>query len=112
MPFSSRRSSAACMRSRSDSEPTRTPTWISDIGDVAAESHAGEMYARRSVVCGGTCGGDRLAERGHVEDPAAVRDEASVVQRRAGMEDECARGLGVRDAFDRRAGVAALRVVA
>src|SRR4051812_13443719 len=102
------------MRSRSDSEPTRIPTRVrssaSDTGDVATESHAGEMYAGHRVVCGSTRVRDRVAERCDIEDPAAVRDETPVVQRRSGVEDDRARGLGVRDALDRRAGVAALRI--
>ena len=49
---------------------------------------------------------------GDVQDPAAVRDEPVAAQRRAGVEDERAGRLGLLDAGDRRAGVAALRVVA
>src|SRR5881397_948179 len=105
-------SNAGCIRSRSDSEPTRMPTTISDMGDVATELHAGEIYACCGVICGSARSGDRVAERGDVEDASAVRDEPPVVQRRAGIEDERARGLGVGDALDWRAGVAALRVVA
>src|SRR5207247_5899119 len=105
-------SSASCMRSRSDSEPTRMPTTISDMGDVATEPHAGEIYVCCGVICGSTRIGDRVAERGDVENASTVRDEPPVVQRRAGMEDERARGLGVGDALDWRADVAALRILA
>ena len=56
--------------------------------------------------------GERVAERGDVEDAAAVRHEPAVAQRRARVEDERAGCLRVGDPVDRRARVAALRVVA
>src|SRR5258707_13790074 len=100
------------MRSRSDSDPTRIPTRVSGTsegGNVGAVAHAVEMYASGSRVGGITRVGDRIAEPGHVENPAAVRHEPAVVERRAGVEDEGARRLGVLDTRDRCAGVTALR---
>src|SRR4029079_17911890 len=94
------------MRSRSDSEPTRMPTTVSDMRYVATELHAGEIYARRRVVCGGSRVGDRVAQGGDVEDASAVRHEPALVERRAGVEDERARRLGGGDPVDRRPAVA------
>src|SRR5579885_857409 len=81
-------------------------------GDVEAATHAGEGYATGGLVRGGSRGGERAAERGHVEDAAPVRHEPPVVERRARVEDERAGRLRVLHALDRRAGVAALGVVA
>src|SRR3954451_17703441 len=97
IPRLSSSSIAACIRSRSDSEPTRMPTTGSDTGglerDVAPELHARERDLLRGGV-GPVAGlADVGAERGHVEDPAAVGDEAAVVARGAGVEDERAVGL-------------------
>src|SRR5579864_5473530 len=101
------------MRSRSDSEPTRMPTTASGTGsDVAAELHVGEIYVRCGRIRGGTCGRNGVAESGDAEDPAAVGDEPAVSECGAGMEHERARGLGIGNAVDRRARVAALRIVA
>src|SRR3954453_1129163 len=111
MPSLSRTSNAPCMRSRSDSEPTRMPTTASGMGDVATELHSGEIYARGGFICGGSSVRDRRAERSDVEDAAAVRHEAAFVERGPGMEDECPCGLGVADSVDRRPGVAPRGVV-
>src|SRR5258708_34624044 len=99
------------MRSRSDSEPTRIPTTGSDMGDIPAELHAGEIYVRGGVVCGSPRVGERVSERGDVQDAAAVRHDATVVECRPGVEDERAGCLGLLDPLDRRPRVAALRVV-
>src|SRR5689334_12337119 len=88
------------------------PTTTSAIRDVPAEAHAGEIYVGRGLVCGGACVRERVAERRHVEDPTAVRDEPTVLQRRAGVEDERTARLRRLDAADRGAGVALLGIVA
>src|SRR3954452_22454947 len=97
MPSLSRTSNAPCIRSRSDSEPTRMPTTVSGMGDVATELHSGEIYACGGVVCGGPRLDDGCTERGDVEDATAVRHEAAVVERGARMEDEGTGGLRVGD---------------
>src|SRR5262249_37918041 len=80
IPRLSSSSIAACMRSRSDSLPTRIPTSGSDTGglqgDVSAVAHAVELDARRGGV--GVVAGlaEVGADPGHVQDPAAVGDEA------------------------------------
>src|SRR4051812_36981562 len=102
MPCSSSTSIAPCIRSLSDSEPTRMPTLTSATCDVLAVAHAGEMYAVDGAVCGGTCSCHRLAAADDVQDSAAVRDGAAVLERRAGVKDERAGRLGLGDALDRR----------
>src|SRR3954467_13873868 len=99
------------MRSQSESEPTRMPTTVSGMGDVPTELHADEIYARSAFICGGSRLCDGLAACSDVEDAAAVRHEAAVVQRGARMEDECTGCLGSGDSLDRRAGVVPRRVV-
>src|SRR4029079_17673250 len=75
MPRSDSSSIAACIRSRSDSEPTRMPTRGLDTHglrarDVGAVPRAGERDRLRTAV------GDRprlfelLRDSGHPEDPA------------------------------------------
>src|SRR3954451_7347997 len=112
MPSLSRASKAPCMRSRSDSEPTRMPTTVSGMGDVATELHSGEIYARGGLVCGGPRIRDGRAERCDIEDAAPVRHEAPIVERGTGMEDEGACRFRIGDAGDRRRAVGALGVVA
>src|SRR4051794_17349559 len=112
IPCSSRTSIAPCIRSRTDSDPTRMPTFTSAIRDVPPVAHAGEIYAGDGVVRGSSRGGDRVSRPDHVQHAAAVRHELPVLQRRSRVEDERPRRLGVLDAGDRRAGVAALRVFA
>ena len=51
---------------------------------------------------------DRVADSGHVEDPATARHELPVPHRGPGVEDDGAVRLGVVDSRDRRARVAAL----
>src|SRR3954451_6989137 len=108
MPSLSRTSNAPCMRSRSDSEPTRMPTTVSGMGDVATELHSGEIYARGGFVCGGPRILDCRAERRHIEDAAAVRHEAPIVECGPGMKDEGARRLRLGDAVDRCPAVSAV----
>ena len=66
------------------------------------------------MTCAGSAPRRMVAARCRViaEDPPAVRDQPVAVQRRAGVEDERARRLGVLDPLDRRAAVGALGVVA
>src|SRR5438552_15739369 len=97
------------MRSRSDSDPTRIPT---SGTDVLAELHSGEIYACDARVRRGTRVGDRGASADDVEDAAAVRDEARILDRRARVEDDCALGLRVGHSLDRRARLAAPRITA
>src|SRR5690348_15025615 len=105
---------APCIRSRSDSEPTRIPTrGASDMSrDVRPEVHAGEIYACRGVVGRGSRRLERVTYADDVEDPSPIRDELPIVERRPRVEDERAGGLSVLDALDRRAPVAAFRVLA
>src|SRR5205085_12638241 len=104
-------SRAGCMRSRSESEPTRIPTSGRSAADtilrggeadVVAEAHSGERDAADRVVGLRTRRGDVVPETGHVEDPATVRDELIAASGGPGVEDERAIGLGVLDPFDRR----------
>src|ERR1700690_3039262 len=114
MSRASSSSHAPCIRSRSDSEPTRVPTTASDTGeggDVVAELHAVEGYATGAVVGAVTRLGERAAEPGDVEHTAAVRYEARPVQRRPRVEDESSGRLRGLDAVDRRARLHALRAV-
>src|SRR4051794_2107850 len=111
MPCLSSASKTPCIRSRSDSEPTRMPTTVSGIGDVATELHAGEIYARGGFICGGSGVRECRAGRSDVEDPARVRHEAAVMECGAGMEDECTGGLRVADPVDGRPGVGSRGVV-
>src|SRR4051794_19717759 len=99
MPFSSSTSIAPCIRSLSDSEPTRMPTFTSATGDVRPEPHAGEIYASDGLVRGGSRRLHRVPAADDVEDAAAVRDETPVVQRRACVEHERAGGLRGLDAL-------------
>src|SRR5712691_6360860 len=115
MPRASSSSTAACMRCRSDSEPTTMPTNGLDMGqrrDVAAITHAGE----RDVLAGGVGALPRSRDgkpgRRDAKNPAAVRDHLISLERRAGMEDECAAPFGVFDPLDRRAHVAPGRIFA
>src|SRR5215831_13127357 len=105
---------ADCIRSRSDSDPTRMPTSGPSAigGDVRPEVHAGEIYASGRLVGSASCGLGRRADADDVQDPAAVRDEPTVVEGGAGMEDERAGRLCVLDALDRSAAVGALGVLA
>src|SRR5438067_396687 len=112
MPASSSSAVAACIRSRSDSEPTRMPTTgASATCNVRPEAHAGEIYARRGVVGRGSGRLDGGADADDVEDPPAIRHEPPVVERCPRVEDERAGRLGVLDPVDRRAAVAALGVL-
>src|SRR6266542_5433729 len=114
-------SSAGCMRSRSDSEPTRIPTRgrsAADTaldggqGNVAPEAHARKGDSRRGVVRGDAGRGEVVADGGHVENPPAVRDQPVAPACGAGVEDERSGSFRFSDSFDRGAGVASLRIVA
>src|SRR5919108_4404022 len=115
MPRASSSSSAGCMRSRSDSEPTTIPTRALDMGDggdVPPVSHAGErdLLARRVRSITGV--GDRVSRRRDVENAAAVCDEAVSVERGPGVKDERA-GLASRvEPGDRGADVPRRRILA
>src|SRR3954466_16324317 len=108
----SRTSNAPCIRSRSDSEPTRMPTTVSDMSDVATKLPAGEIYARGGFIRGGPSVGGGRSERRHVQDAAAVRHEPTVVKRGTRVKDECTGCLRGCDPLDRRPGVALRGVVA
>src|SRR5438874_5561712 len=108
------------MRSRSESDPTRIPTTglsAADMSlrsskrDVAAVLQPRERDPIRGVVRRRARGGKVVPDRGHVQDPAAVRDELLAVAGCPRVEDERPGALRLLDAADRRAAVVApLRV--
>src|SRR4029079_13119928 len=119
MPRDWSSSSAGCIASRSDSEPTSKPTIgpsAADMalrgpeGDVVPVAHAAEGNQARRLVGARPRGPNVFAGRGHGEDAPAVGDELATVPRRPCVEDERAGRLGVLDAGDRRPAVAPLRV--
>src|SRR5438093_5163510 len=115
IPRASSSSSAACILSRSDSDPTRMPTRVSSTGDrrdVAPEAHAFEAHPLDCLICLSPRLLEFGSDRGHGQDTAAVRHEPSVAHRRPALEDEGAVGFGLCDPVDRGAGVvASLRVL-
>src|SRR5262249_43572201 len=116
IPRASSSSSASCIRSRSDSDPTRipttTPSATRDRRDVPTEAHAFEPHPLHCVVSPWPPLLELRSERGHREDTSAVRDEAPVADRRATVEDERASVLDLVDALDRSAAVvASLRIL-
>src|SRR5258708_35130387 len=88
------------MRWRSDSDPTRMPTSVSDTSDVAPVLHAVEGDEVDGGVHAVACLADGRSGRGHGEDSAPVRDHRAVSYRRAAVKDECAGGFGVGDSRD------------
>ena len=108
IPRSSSSSSAGCIRSRSDSEPTRMPT----SGRVSqrapslprAAMSVPEAHARRTRSARPPRTRARAPRRGRRRAPVTSRirppfvTSCAVAQRRAGVEDERAGRLGVRDA--------------
>src|SRR5581483_12041083 len=113
IPRASSSSIAACIRSRSDSEPTRIPTRSSGTGgglrDVAPVAGSVEGDQLDRVVGAAAGGGEVGAGGGHREDPAAVRHQRAAANRRAGVEDERAGRLGGGDPVDPGARVDAVR---
>src|SRR5579862_6665635 len=108
-------SSAACMRARSDSEPTRMPTHGSatcHLRYVASELGAAERHPADRLVRQRARLGYGPASCGDRQDPPAVCDEAALLHRRPAVEHERPGRLGGLDPADLRAGVVtALRVV-
>src|SRR5919201_1818336 len=115
IPRAASSSRAGCMRSRSDSEPTRTPTTGPSVDDthpalqrdVGPVAHAREGDERTGRVGALARFRQRRAHGSDVQDPAPVRHEPVASQRGPGVEDERSRRLGVIDAVDRHAGVVA-----
>src|SRR4051812_12865124 len=108
-----------CIRSRSDSEPTRIPTTTSATdalplcracGDVCPELHPFELDLPDGGVRAIACAPHRLAGRDDVQPPPAARHELPVAQRRPCVEDGGAKLLGGRHTTDRHAGLARRRV--
>src|SRR5439155_21164161 len=121
IPLAESSSSAGCIRSRSESEPTRIPTSGASAvdmalrggeADVGTRAHACKRDLPNGLVDGGAGLAEIVADRCHGQDPPAVRHEPVSVQRRPRVEDEGARGLGSGDSVDRRPTVALLRIVA
>src|SRR5439155_21601828 len=121
IPCESSSSSAGCIRSRSESEPTRMPTSGASAADmplgggerdVLAEPHPGERDPAHGLVGGRASCLQIVADPGHVEDATAVRDELVSASGGPRMEDERSGRLGVVDPFDRCAAVPVLRVLA
>src|SRR4029077_19062982 len=115
IPRASSSSIAACMRGRSDSEPTTMPTSALDMrhrGDVSAVPHVRERDVLAGRVGTLACIRDGASGGRDAEDSAAVRHQAISLERGAGMEDVRAGLLGVFDPVDRRSNVAAGRVCA
>src|SRR5438132_7315577 len=115
MPRASSSSSAGCIRSRSDSEPTTIPTSgldMRDRGDVLPVAHSFERDAFARGVGALARVADRVAGGGHVEDPAAVGYDLIFLPGRSGVEDECALRFRVADSGDPGADVPAGRIVA
>src|SRR5258708_37934994 len=88
------------MRWRSDSDPTRMPTSVSDTGDVAPVLHAVEGNEVDGRVHAVACLANGRSGRGHGEDSAPVRDHRAVSYRRAAMKDERPGGFGVGESRD------------
>src|SRR5262245_34324367 len=111
IPRSSSSSIAACIRSRSDSEPTTMPTSANAARlrdcQVSPVPGAGERDGGSAVVGEPTRLLELVGDAGHAEDSAALRDEDVVVNRRAAVEHERAQPLRSVDALDPRAGVVA-----
>src|SRR5438105_2795253 len=114
MPRVESSSSAGCIRSRSDSDPTRMPTRRAPAADtlaplgrhvapVACAPEVDPLHGRIGRLPGL---GHGIPRRGDGQDAPAVRDEAPAAHRGAGMEDERAVPLGVVDSLDRRPRVA------
>src|SRR5580765_8804172 len=98
------------MRSRSDSEPTTMPTSGLDMchgRDVLAIAHVGKGDAIARAVGKLARGDNAVADARHVENPAAVRDEAIALARRPCVKDERPFFLGLGDAVDRGTDVVA-----
>src|SRR6266545_7134449 len=122
IPRSLSTSTAPCMRSTSDSEPTRMPTSGRSAGDmlprprvqrdVLSIAGARERDALDSRVGMIARFLDRSPDAGDVQDPPAVGDEPVAAERSAGMEDERARRLRRFHAVDRRARIALFRIAA
>src|SRR3954449_8874912 len=129
IPRSRSSASAGSIASRSDSDPTRIPTSgpaspissSNPTGEACVSGSAGNVHRlRRDIppVAGvrerdalaRLVGArprflDRVAETGHVEDPATTRHELPVAHRGARMEDDRAVLLCLLDTGDRRADV-------
>src|SRR3954447_16881197 len=115
MPRASSSSIAACIRSRSDSLPTRMPTSGSDTGgrlqcDVVAVAHVLERDLLRCSVGAVARLAEVVADRGDVQDPATVGDELLSATRRRRVEHERPAGLRLLDPEDRRAVVPSLGI--
>src|SRR4051794_25752966 len=119
MPRAVSSSMHGCIRSRSDSEPTRIPTSTSATdslplcrasGDIRAELHAVEpdLVDRGVRLLPG--GADRLAGSDDTQDAAAVRHQLPVAPRRPGMEDLRAELLRRPRASDRHAALTRRRI--
>src|SRR5438128_6909152 len=114
IPRLSSSSSAGCIPSRSDSDPTRMPTSGASAadtlaslgGDIAAVPRAREVDPLHGRVGRRPCAGERVAGRSDGEDAAPVRDEPAVPNGRARLEDERTVPFGLLDPRDRRARVA------
>src|SRR6185295_4042103 len=110
IPRASSSSIAACMRSLSDSEPTTMPIRGLDMchgRDVLAIAHVGKGDAIARAVGKLARGHDAVADGRHVENPAAVGDEAIALACRPCVKDERPFLLGLADAVDRGADVVA-----
>src|SRR5581483_5160866 len=91
MPRASSSSSAGCIRSRSDSEPTSTPTTGSATRhrrDVASEPHALEGHLADRLVDPPARLRQLGSERRDREDTAPARDQAPVAGGRPAVEDD------------------------
>src|SRR6266540_3868157 len=113
MPRASSSSSAGCMRSRSDSEPTTTPTSGLDMGDgcsdvspVLGPRERDQLHGRVGRLPGI---GDRITHAGDVEDPPAVRHEVVAVPHGGRILDVTGVGDSVSDA--REAAYAAVQLI-
>src|SRR6185436_15284292 len=110
IPRASSSSIAACMRSRSDSEPTTMPTRGLDMchgRDVLAIAHVGKGDAIARAIGKLARSNDAVADARHVENPAAVRDEAIALARRSCVKDERSFLFGFGDTLDRGADIVA-----
>src|SRR3954449_2356088 len=108
IPRASSSSIAACMRSRSDSEPTTMPTSGLDMchgRDVLAIAHVGKGDAVGRAVGKLARSHDVVADARHVENPAAIRDEAVALACSPCVKDERSFLLGLGDTVDRRADI-------
>src|SRR5580765_4202457 len=103
IPRASSSSIAACIRSRSDSEPTRIPTTGSANaarlreGDVAAVASAAEGDEARALVRQRARFLELVGDARHADDSSSVRDEVLALLRGPAVEDERAETLGGLD---------------